>query len=354
MAGYDQFAKTEQATPRRREKAREEGEVAISRELIAGSGLFVFALVMRFGGDSIAKKLLAHLHQHLSNIYIAEIGVGHISALGWLLLSEIFVIAGMLLTLMCLGGVATTVAQIGFRVTPLPLRPKWNRLSPIDGWSRMFSMNSLVRTGFAAVKASALVVIMIWVLRTHGREIQRAGSFTVTHVVDLAWSVGMHLTWTISFALVAMGGIDYLFQRFQFEQRLMMTRQELKEEFRDQEGDPQVRAKIKRLQREMSKNRMLRAVPTATVVVTNPTHLAVAIFYENGRTVAPKVVAKGAGPMAKQIVTIAKRHNVPVVERKPVARALFKSVDVGQEVPPHLYQAIVEILTFLYRLGRFR
>jgi flagellar biosynthesis protein FlhB len=354
MAGYDQFAKTEQATPRRREKAREEGEVAISRELIAGVGLLVFALVMRVGGDSIAKDMLSQLHNHLSNINIPEIGIGHVSALGWLLLSEIFVIVGILLTLMCLGGVAATVAQVGFRITPLPLQPKWERLSPFDGWSRLFSMNSLVRTGFAALKAVVLLAIMIWVLRSHGKEIQRAGSMTVTYVVDLAWSVGMHLTWSISLALVVMGVVDYLFQRFQFEQRLMMTRQELKEEFRDQEGDPQVRAKIKRLQREMSKNKMLRSVPTATVVVTNPTHLAVAIFYENGKTVAPKVVAKGAGPMAKQIVTIAKRHNVPVVERKPVARALFKSVDVGQDVPPHLYQAIVEILTFLYRLGRFR
>lgn len=354
MAGYDQFSKTEQATPRRREKAREVGEVAVSRELVAGIGLLAFALVMRWGGDGLGKKLLLQLHGHLSHVYLPEIGMQHVSALGWLLLSEMFAVAGMLLAFMCLGGVGATIAQVGFRITPLPLQPKWERLSPLEGWSRLFSWNSLVRTGLAGLKAVVLMIIMLWVLRSHHQEIVSAGSFTVSRVVESAWEIGMHLTWSISLALVVMGAIDYLYQRFHFEQQLMMTRQEVKEEFRDQEGDPQVRAKIKRLQREMSKNRMLRAVPTATVVVTNPTHLAVAIYYHNGKTAAPKVVAKGSGAMAKRIVTIANRHNVPVVERKPVARALFKLVEVGQEVPPHLYQAIVEILTFLYRVGQFR
>lgn len=354
MASYDQFAKTEQATPRRREKAREEGDVALSRELSAGITLLVITVALESGGAATGKQLMAFLRDRFLALHVPELSPGSLGSLGWLLLAQLTAVVGGMLALLSLAGVLTTVAQVGFRVTPLPLAPKWSRINPFEGWSRLFSMGAVVRTLLAAIKAVVLVVIMVTVLRGHLEQIRQAGDGSVQSVVTLAWTIGMRLCWSVSIGLVIMGLADFLFQRYQLEQRLMMSRQEIKEEFREQEGDPQVRAKIKRLQREMLKNRMLRSVPTATVVVTNPTHLAVAIHYESGKTPTPKVVAKGAGVLAKRIAVIARRHNVPVLERKPVAQALYKTVEVGQEVPPHLYQAIVEILTFLYRMGKFK
>jgi flagellar biosynthetic protein FlhB len=169
-------------------------------------------------------------------------------------------------------------------------------------------------------------------------------------VVGQTWEIGLLLSLAVAAAFVLVGVVDYILQRLRFEASLRMTRDELKEEIKREEGDPHVKARIRKLARELSRRRMMRDVPRAAVVVTNPTHLAIALRYDKGTLGAPRVVAKGAGYVARRIVETARRHGVPVVERKPVAQALYKAVKVGHEIPAALYQAIAEVLAYVYRL----
>ena len=241
--------------------------------------------------------------------------------------------------------------QAGFRMTGHPLRPNVERLHPSKGWSRIWSSQSVVRGLLAVGKTAMIGSIIALVIYRQGDSIVAASNGSVRNAVGQCWSIVEQVALVVALSLVALGIIDYFFQRWRHEQNLRMSRQELKEERKDEEGDPHVRARIKKLQREAARNRMMQDVPTATVVLTNPTHLAVALKYERGMA-APTVVAKGAGHVAHRIVNLARQHGVPVLERKPLARLLFKTTEVGQEIPPNVYQAIAEIVAYLYHLGR--
>jgi flagellar biosynthesis protein FlhB len=199
---------------------------------------------------------------------------------------------------------------------------------------------------------TAVALLVFWVLLHQVDHVSTAGHGTVERATALGWRLAVLLGLAIAAAMVVIGLLDYLFQRWRHEQDLKMTRRELKEERREDEGDPHMRARIRKLQREVGQRKMMQEVPNATVVITNPTHIAVALQYERGLTNAPKVVAKGADLLAMQIRRIAGRHGVPVLERKPLAQALYLAVDVDQEIPAEFYHAIAEILAYIYRLNR--
>jgi len=261
-------------------------------------------------------------------------------------------VVGPLLAVLFVIGAAVGVAQAGFHVSSKPLVPDWGRLSWAKGWKRIFSTRSLAR-GFSSVaKVSAVALLVLWVLHHQVDDISIAGHGTVERATALGWRLAVFLAMAIAAAMVVIGLLDYLFQRWRHEQDLKMTRRELEEERKEEEGDPHMRARIRKLQREVGQRRMMQDVPNATVVITNPTHIAVAIQYERGLMSAPKVVAKGADLLAMQIRQIAERHDVPVLERKPLARALYLAVDVGEEIPAEFYHAIAEILAYIYRLSR--
>jgi flagellar biosynthetic protein FlhB len=214
----------------------------------------------------------------------------------------------------------------------------------------MMSSRSAMRGTATIVKASLLAALAAWTLTSRTGEISAAGHGTLAEAVSIAWQLSMRLAFTMSLAMVILGLLDYLFQRWRLEQELRMTRRELQEEHRDQEGDPQLRARIRKLQRETVQRKMIQEVPQATVVLTNPTHYAIALRYERGETEAPRIIAKGEGRFAQRIAQVARDHGIPVLERKILTRALYRSVDVGQEIPMEFYQAIAEILAHVYRL----
>jgi flagellar biosynthetic protein FlhB len=241
----------------------------------------------------------------------------------------------------------------GFQVTFEPLAPDVGRLSPSKGWDRLWSSATTVKALMSLVKAGIILSMLVWVCWQATAEVAQAGTGGLRAALALVWLLTIRMGFAVSSALVLAGLADYAFQRWKFENKLRMSRDELKQERKDDEGDPHMRAKVRKMQREMTKNQMLRDVSSATVVVTNPTHLAVALAYDRATMTAPKVVAKGSDALAKRIVALAKKHEVPVLERKPLAQALFRNVAVGQEIPPHLYHALVEILTYLYQLGKF-
>ncbi len=342
--------RTEEATPRRREEARRQGQIAVSGDLNAGVMLFVAALVLAMSARAIGGGLLdgvrfdlsrpcpLNLDARLAQNIIAGVFLRTMQTLGGLL--------GMLV----LAAVLIGLVQSGFAFYADVLSVRWDRLDPSRGFQRIISLGSGVKAITALLKVAAMTVLAYVILRTRFGEIARAGDSPLANAVALGWAIVSRLFISIAVALLVIGVFDYVVQRLRLDRQLRMTRQETKEELKQEEGDPQIKARIRRLQREAAQRRMFREVPKATVVITNPTHLAVALRYERGNMSAPKVVALGAGYVAERIVAMARRHGVPVVENRPLAQTLYRVAKLDQEIPAALYQAVAETLAFVYRL----
>jgi len=344
--------RSEAPTQRRREKARKDGQVATSADLSAGLLLLAGTFALWIGGETFGGLLLRMVRSSLLYTLRTEWGIPQTSALAKTALVQGLSVVGPLLAVLFVIGAAAGVAQAGFHVSWKPLAPEWGRLSWGKGWKRLFSTRSLARGVSSVAKVSAVALLVLWVLRQQVDHISIAGHGTVERATALGWRLAILLALAIAAAMLVIGLLDYLFQRWRHEQDLKMTRRELVEERREEEGDPHMRARVRKLQREIGQRRMIQDVPKATMVITNPTHIAVALQYERGLMKAPKVVAKGSDLLAIQIKRVAERHGVPVLERKPLARALYLAVDVGQEIPAEFYHAIAEILAYIYRLSR--
>jgi flagellar biosynthetic protein FlhB len=345
-------SRSEAPTQRRREKARKEGQVATSADLSSGLLLLAGTFTLWIGGEMFGGNLLRMVRSSLLYALRTEWGIPQSSALAKAALVQGLSVAGPLLAVLFVIGAAVGVVQAGFQVSWKPLAPEWGRLSWGKGWKRLFSTRSLARGVSSVAKVTAVALLVLWVLLHQVDHVSTAGHGTVERATALGWRLAVLLGLAIAAAMVVIGLLDYLFQRWRHEQDLKMTRRELKEERREDEGDPHMRARIRKLQREVGQRRMMQEVPNASVVITNPTHIAVALQYERGLMNAPRVVAKGADLLAMQIRRIAERHGVPVLERKPLARALYLAVDVDQEIPAEFYHAIAEILAYIYRLNR--
>jgi flagellar biosynthetic protein FlhB len=340
-------SKTEAATPRRREEARKKGRVAYSSDLAAGLLLLSVLLALWWIGPQTVARLEQLLRGSLGQPADTEWSFASVHSLAsswtgqFVLLAAPFVVISMLIA------AAAGLLQAGFRVSFEPLKVDWERLSPARGWSRLCSGPSVMRGVMALLKAAIVGVVAWWCFTHRAGEVATAGALSLRQAMGTGWAVTMHIALAIVGTWIGLALVDYLFQRFRHEQELRMSRRELVEEQKQDQGDPHVRARIKKLQREAATRRSLLEVPRATVVVSNPTHFAVALRYERATMRAPRVVAKGADLMARTIIDMAKKHNVPVLERKPLARALYASVRLGEEIPFELYQAVAEILALL-------
>jgi flagellar biosynthetic protein FlhB len=347
---FDQ-SKTEAPTLRRREEAREQGHVAFSSELAAGLLLLAGVLALWYGAHTLTEDMMLSLRLTILTLASpGEFGFEQSRAFIVALVGRGMESLGVFWGLLFLVGLGVGAMQVGFHFLPDLLGPRWEKLSPAQGWKRIFSFAAVMRGVMALVKVAAIIALAAWILRGRTTQIMTFGDGQLSTAAVQGWNIAIRLALACAAGLVLVGVADYAFQRWRYEQALRMTRQELKEEVKREEGDPQMRARLRKMQREMSRKRMMQDVPRSTVVITNPTHLAVALRYERGRMAAPRVVAKGAGFVAMRIVELARRHAVPVVERKPIAQALFKAVKVGQEIPAALYYTVAEILAYVYRL----
>jgi flagellar biosynthetic protein FlhB len=255
-----------------------------------------------------------------------------------------------ILGLLMLGGILSSVFQVGLLWIPDRLMPDIGRVNPMAGMKRIFSLSGAARLGFGLVKVlivSIVAGVVIWrrwddVLRASGLDVGQLGGFLV--------DISLQTTLWVGFALLLLAIIDYGLQRWKFEQDLRMTHQEVRDEMKNLQGDPQIVARRRQIQRQMALNRISSSVPKADVVITNPTELAVAVQYDPEEMAAPVVVAKGAGVLAQRIRRLALENNVPVVERKPLAQLLYKEVDIGKPVPTDSYAAVAEVLAYVYQL----
>ena len=349
MAEYD-GEKSQEATPHRRQQAREEGHVAKSQDLASAALLVLgIATLLMFGG-ALADYVIDYGRQQLGGEAWLSIDAGQASFL-WN--KTFFEMAPRLLPLFGLlfaAAVAVNLAQVGFLFLPDKLAPDFTRIDPVQGFQRVFSLPSVMRLAFGLLKL-AIVAAVAGVSLYNQREAILGLSRMA--VGQIALFMAQVLLWTalkVGAALLVLAILDYGFQRWKYDRDLRMTPQEMREELKNLEGNPQVIARRRQVQRQLAMHRLSDAVPKANVVVTNPTKLAVAIQYGSETMAAPIVIAKGAGVIAARIRQLALQNGIPVVERKPLAQALFRHVDVQHPIPPDKYAAVAEVLAYVYQL----
>jgi flagellar biosynthesis protein FlhB len=342
-------AKTEPPSPRRRERAREEGQFAFSPELNTGVILFAGMGGLLWLAQSLGGGLLAQTRSDLALLPFSDLTTGDAQRLFVDKFFQALSIAGTLIGLLFVATLGVGLAQAGFHVNFDRLAVDWERVAPFQ-LGRLLSANNMMRGCFLLCKLAAIAVVAWWIMHQRGREILELSDASLAGALAGAWNVILRIALGLAGTLLAIGLADYAYQRWRFERSLYMTKQEMKEELKREEGNPQTRARIRKLQRDNAQRKMFHQVRRASVVVTNPTHLAVALRYDAGTMAAPKVVAKGADLIAKRIAEIARAHGVPVVERKSLAQALYKTVKVDQTIPLGLYLVIAELMAYVYRL----
>jgi flagellar biosynthetic protein FlhB len=346
----DDASKTEPATPRKREEARKEGRVALSRDLTVGVLLLAGVLLLQtLGGglmramqDGVAGALTLERRSFDPQSAAAFIAASVAPVFPWLL--------GFMAVLM-LAALVSDYGQVGFRLTPGKLALKLERLSPLKGLKKIFSLASVLRLFTSLAKLGVLGGVLWAVLASKRKELTALVDLPFAQSVEVVASTLLTTAWSAAMALLIISFADLAYQRIKFEKDLRMSKHEVDEERKRTEGDPQIKQRIRRAQREMARQRMLHEVPKADVVITNPTHFAVALRYRRGVMAAPLVVAKGVDRMALRIRELARQSRVPVMEDAPLARALHAGADVGDEVPTALYRAVAAVLSQVYRLG---
>lgn len=347
--------RTEAPTPRRLEDARKRGQVAKSVEINSAAILLATFGVLSVAGGQLITQLGTFMRDFLSRSLVQ----GDFSPeMVWRGALDILVAtSSMIWPVMAasvLTGIAVNLAQVGFLFSSEPVMPRLSRINPIAGLGRIFSGRALMELLKSCAKTAVIGFYGYWTLRDVYPALLATSYIEPHHVVFQIGGLMIRLGLRIAGLLGIIAVIDYFYQRKEFMDNLKMTREEVREELRQTEGDPMLRARIRARQRQIAIHRMMHEVPKADVVVTNPVHLAVALKYDVETMGAPRVVAKGARLMADRIRETATEHSVPVVENKPLAQALYKAVEIGEEIPSHLYKAVAELLAYVYNLNRTR
>jgi len=344
--------RTERATERRRQEAREKGQVAKSTEvntlLMFGAGLLAlnfFALLMLENYSEIFRYTLSNCTTiELTQLTTVNLFVYY--------LNKMAVILGPLFIIIVAAAILANALQVGFFISTKSLAPDFSKIDPMKGFKNMFSKHKIVDL----LKGILKIFVIGYV--AYKTVLNRIGNFpelldrSVIEILIFIVSMMFKVMFNVVLVYIIIAILDYAFQRWQYEENLKMTKQEIKEEHKQQEGDPLIKSRIRAVQREMARRRMMKEVEKAEVVVTNPIHLAVALKYDTEKMDSPMVVAKGARLIAEKIKEVAKLHNVPIVEDKPLAQALYKKVEIGEFVPMELYKAVAEILAYVYKVSK--
>lgn len=347
----DTSDKTEKATPKKRSDLRKKGQVMQSKELPSNLILLIMFISLRIFGKNVyegCNRIFNMFFTHTSAYNLQD--PNEIMKLVTFVTLEIVKMVAPFFIVAILIGVLSTYVQIGFLFTTEVIKPKFSNLNPIKGLKKLFSARSF----FELLKSIVKVILIGWVawssIQNEFINMMKLMDLPVVSVAAYLVDTALSIAIKICFALLIVSAADYYFQWRKYEKDIRMSKQEIKEEYKQMEGNPEIKSKIKQKQREISMRRMLKEVPLADVVITNPTHYAVAIKYEPKKMSAPYVLAKGVDYMAKRIREVAKENKIHTVENVALAQALYNTVDIGQAVPPELYKAVAEVLAFVYEL----
>ena len=347
--------KTEEPTQKKLQDAREEGQVAKSKDVASAFTLFAMFIILRAWAGGMASKFIGVFNVVYSKFSdFTKTPGGTIEANGYLsMLTSMFLqilIIGLpfILAAFVIAFVAD-VAQVGWKPTSKPLKPKLSKINPLNGFKRIFSVQTLVELLKSLIKLAVMVLIIYGDLEKGYKLLFTLYDIPLTQAVMTAGDYLITIGIKISAVFLVVAAADFMFQKWKFHQDMKMTKQEVKEEYKSTEGDPQIKGKIRRRMQEASQRRMMQNLPKADVVITNPTHFAVAIVYDKDMADAPIVLAKGADYLAAKIKETAREHNIMIVENKPLARSLYANVEIGEMVPPELYLAVAEVLAAVYK-----
>lgn len=346
MAGEE---KTEKATPKKRRDQRKEGNVLQSREIVTAASVLGIFTAMRLLAEFTMKNLLSfsEIIYEISGTF--EVNTQNIMSLVVRMLTVIVLTVMPICLIAMVLGIIPTIAQTRGLFTMKAAMPKFSRLNPFEGIKKLFSLQSVVGIVKGLIEVIIISVVVYNELQSRLPTILRLMDAGIMQGLGYAALTVYDVVMLICIVLVFVAAADFLFQWWEFEKKLKMSKQEVKEEFKQMEGDPQVKSKIKQRQQQMAQHRMMQDVPGADVVIRNPTHFAVALKYDQDKNRAPQVVAKGADYLARKIVEIAEANDVYCIEDPPLARALYSQVDLGAEIPYELYDAVAEVLTVVYR-----
>lgn len=346
--------KTELPSDRRRSEVRERGNVAKSVDLNTAASILAAASALHFLGGDAVLSLIELLRRFLSGPAWTQIDSKMLFAeflqIGELVLKGV----GPFLALMFVASIAVNLAQVGFLLSTEALQPNFSRINPLEGFKRIFSMQGIVKLAASLLKLTVLTAIAVGFIAAQLPAFLRGTDLETVQICRQIGESLITLSFRLALALALLAILDYGFQLWKFEQDLMMTKEEVREEMRHMEGDPHIRHRRKEAHRKLTDAREISAVKKADVVVTNPTEIAVALKYDATKMAAPIVVAKGADAHAAHIRRAAAESGIPIVEKKPLARALYRDVKIGQPVPVDLYEAVAEILAYVYRLSQKR
>lgn len=337
--------KTEKATPRKRQKAREKGQVAKSREIPCVMTLITGITVLYFYGSHMYQRF-----RGFSQYLFVNPSMEQLHLLPHLVLKEFAFMITPIMAGVLIVAIMANISQVGFLFSVEAISFDLTKIDPISGIKRLFSKQMVVEVFKSIAKIAIVGVVVFSIIKGEISNLITLMDREVGAIFQYLMVVSFKIIIYVAPIMVILAVIDYAFQKWEFERNLKMTREEVKEEFRQTEGDPLVKARIRSLQRQMAKQRMMKDVPKADVIIKNPTHLAVALRYVKEEMHAPKVIAKGAGIIAEKIEEIAKSHGIPVIQNKKLAQALYKMVEIGEEIPAVLYQAVAEVLAYIYRL----
>jgi flagellar biosynthetic protein FlhB len=344
--------KTEKATPKKRADARKKGQVAKSIEipgaLVLLSAFMIFSL---FG--SYFYNGLHHVFTFVFTQYLlTEVTVENIAPMFLQLAQDALLLVAPIMLGCFLVAVLSLYAQVGPLLTGYSLTPRFSKLSPIRGLKQIFSMRSIVELCKTLLKLSIIGIIVYLTLWGERGTITELAAVPLEHAATYTAQVLFSLGVKVGLGLIALALLDFAYQKYEYEKSLRMSKQEVKDEHKKMEGDPLIKSKIRERQRRMAIRRMMQELPKADVVITNPTHYAVALQYDQDTMDAPKVIAKGQDYLALRIREAAREHGIVIMENKPLARALYDQVEIGETIPPELFQAVAEVLAYVYRIKR--
>ncbi len=345
--------KTEDATSKKLQDVRNEGNVAKSREIVTAASLLALFLSLKYTMGFMGNRLIRSFSDFYTLIPRYSNDGMEIPVFRGLFLKIVLSLGIMILPFLLIGFVVSLFSnslQFQFKVTAKPLQPKLSKLNPVNGIKRLFSMQTVIELLKSIVKIAVISYLVYGVFVEHMSDLYLIYDISIGQSLVLLYDIIMELGIKICILFIVIAVVDFRFQKWKFKEDNKMTKQEVKDEFKNQEGDPKIKGQQRQRMMQASQRRMMAAVPEADVVITNPTHFAVALAYHAGQGQAPVVVAKGADFLAAKIKDIAREHKVEIVENKPLARMIYYNVELGAEIPPELYQAVAEVLAYVYQL----
>lgn len=342
--------KTEEPTPKKKKDARKQGNIAKSAEVNKAMTFIAILVVIYMMSGSIISELQGFIVNILSGDFSMTMNDNTIRILMFKVMMSFMKIVLPISLIIMVFGILGSLIQTGLFFSMESLKPKFSKLNPLTGLKNMFSMKAIVNL----IKSMVVICIMIYLgysfMSKNFEGIIKSGDIYLPYMFNIVLDLIKSILTSITLAVAVVAALDYGYEKFSHKKGLKMTKQEVKEEYKQMEGDPHIKGKIKQKQRQMANQRMMQAVPSSTVIVTNPTHISIAIRYEQGKDTTPIVVAKGVDEVAFRIREIAKSHDIPIIENVPLARLIYKEVDIDQEIPEEMYKAVAEVLVAVYKI----